>query len=212
MYEWLEQVQAQAVVAWACRTFEKDLAVSTAFGPSGIVLLHLLSRVRPLASVFFVDTGFHFPETLALLDQVRDRFDFDIRVIRSDVEVSPTLHRDAPDRCCALRKVAPTWEALADKKAWMTGLRRDQGPTRAGIKVAEPQVVNGRDLVKVSPLATWTSADVWRYIRQHDLPFNALHDRGYPSIGCSPCTEPSTGSERSGRWPGCGKTECGMHL
>lgn len=217
----LESSTTEEVLAWAYSTYGDRVAMSTAFGPSGVVLMHLASRINPGAKVFFVDTGYHFEQTLQMVERIDQHLAVDIEVVRPQltVEAQALVHGDRlhvvdPDRCCAMRKVEPTQRILADLDAWMTALRRDQGPSRANTPVVDvrPQP-DGRILAKIAPLATWTRKDVWRHISAHGLPYNPLHDEGYGSVGCQPCTQPSTDAsdERSGRWTGRGKTECGLH-
>lgn len=217
----LEGATTEEILSWAYSTYGDRVAMSTAFGPSGVVLMHLASRLNPGARVFFVDTGFHFDETLEMVERIGRRLPVDIEVVqpRLSVEAQALVHGDRlfvvdPDSCCAMRKVEPTQRALAGLDAWLTALRRDQGPSRANTPVLDrrPQA-DGRVLAKIAPLATWTRKDVWRHIFTHELPYNPLHDAGYPSVGCRPCTQPATDSsdERAGRWSGRAKTECGLH-
>lgn len=215
-----DETPPRAILEWAYATFGDRIAMSTAFGPSGLVLMHLASEVNPGARVFFIDTGFHFDETLDMVERVRARLNLDIQTLspRLSVEDQDQAHGDPlhavdPDRCCALRKVEPTERMLHGLDAWITALRRDQGPSRAGTPVFEHKAKGARVLVKVNPMVTWTSKDVWRHIFAHDLPYNPLHDQDYPSVGCWPCTAPAGGSkdERAGRWAGRAKTECGLH-
>lgn len=215
-----ENTSARDVLAWGFETFGERIALSTAFGPSGLVLMHLASQVRPGAKVFFIDTGFHFKETLGMLERVDARLNVNIEVIKPTLSVEAQakqygdeLHVIQPDRCCALRKVEPTARMLSGLDAWITALRRDQGPSRAQLPALEDKSVDGRPLKKINPMIHWTKAEVWRHILENDLPYNPLHDRGYTSVGCGPCTQPATdpNDERSGRWVGHGKTECGLH-
>lgn len=206
------------VIRWGLDTFGDGLVMATGFGPSGIVLAHLLSKLRPEATVFYLDTDLLFPETLTLRDQLAERLGLTFTRVHSGVSLEsqarhhgPELWADDPDRCCFLRKVLPLRRFLADKRAWITGLRRDQSAVRAQIETVEWDAAHR--LVKLNPLAAWTADDVWSYIQMHDLPYNTLHDRGYPSIGCMPCTHPVARGEdeRAGRWRGLNKTECGIH-
>ncbi len=225
MFPDLEGADATQILTWAFDHFGDRIALSTAFGPSGVVLLHLASEIRPGASAFFLDTGYHFPETLAMVDRTRQRLGSKIRldVVSPDalavttdqlgpIGTSP-LYAVDPDRCCGLRKVDPTRKVLRGLDAWITALRRDQGPSRAQTPVLEEKLSDGRTLLKVNPLATWTRKEIWRHIVAHDLPYNPLHDQGYASVGCWPCTQPSSeeGDERAGRWAGQDKSECGLH-
>ncbi len=217
----LENATTEEVLAWAYATYGERVAMSTAFGPSGVVLMHLASRINPGAKVFFVDTGFHFDETLEMVERVGARLPLDIQVVEPALTVreQALVHGDQlyivePDRCCALRKVEPTQRILGGLDAWMTALRRDQGASRAHTPVVElKRQADGRELVKIAPLVRWTRNDVWRHVHTHDLPYNPLHDQGYASVGCRPCTSVATDAtdERSGRWAGQGKTECGLH-
>ncbi len=215
----LEAQGPTAVLRWAIETYGDGLAVATGFGPEGIVNLRLVSQIDAAVHVFFIETGLLFPETYALRRQLQARLGLTITAVYPELDPAqqaaqygPDLWRDNPDLCCFLRKVAPLRRHLAGKKAWVTGIRRDQTPARAGAQVVAWDEVNG--LVKINPLANWTSAQVWEHIRQHDLPVNPLHRQGYPSIGCRPCTRAVRPGEdpRAGRWAGFVKTECGLHL
>jgi phosphoadenosine phosphosulfate reductase len=216
-----EHAHPREVLEWAFATFGDRIALSTAFGSSGVALMHLASQVRPGARVFFVDTGFHFEETLEMVNRISDALPLRIEVRRPKLSVmeqarahGPALYSKDPDACCAIRKVEPTREMLGELDAWITALRRDQGASRANTAILErkPQP-DGRVLLKVNPLARWTRREVWHHIFQHDLPYNPLHDRGYPSVGCWPCTRAVSAheDERAGRWAGSVKTECGLH-
>lgn len=194
------------------------LALSTSLGPSSIVILDLLDRLQARVPVFLLDTGLLFPETYALKVRVAHRFGVTIRSVRPALSLAdqaathgPALWRRDPDRCCALRKVAPLARALEGQTAWLTGLRRDQGPTRRDLRHVQVDPEGG--LERIAPLAAWTEAQVRAWLRAHDLPHNPLLDEGYRSVGCWPCTHPSAagGDERSGRWAGREKTECGIH-
>jgi phosphoadenosine phosphosulfate reductase len=208
------------ILEWTFDRFGDRAALSTAFGPSGVALMHLAAQVNPGARVFFVDTGFHFAETLEMIERVQARLAVNIQVIEPAITIAEQArrHGDAlyvlnSDQCCAIRKVEPTRRMLSGLDSWITGLRRDQGKTRAATPVLEQRVIEGRTLVKVNPLVTWSRKDVWRHIFTHDLPYNPLHDENYPSVGCAPCTRPAVDAadERSGRWVGQNKTECGLH-
>ena len=208
------------ILAWGFETFGERIALSTAFGPSGVVLMHLASQVKPGAKVFFIDTGYHFPETLAMIERIEDRIAVNIEVIKPELTVEAQnkaygreLFVIDSDKCCSMRKVEPTQKMLANLDAWITALRRDQGPSRAHLKPFEMRNTPQGALAKINPLVSWSKADIWRHIFAHDLPYNPLHDQGYMSVGCAPCTQPATdpNDERSGRWVGQGKTECGLH-
>lgn len=207
------------ILAWGFETFDTDAVMGTGFGYSGVALAHLVSTVRPGATIFYLDTDLLFPETYELKDQLSEELDVDIERVHSGLslaaqkeEEGAELWNQDPDRCCFLRKVKPLRDYLSDKKAWITAIRRDQAPTRASTQFLEWNYAN--EVVKINPLANWTSEDVWTYIERHDLPYNELHDEGYPSLGCIPCTEPvsSDDDERAGRWSGTNKTECGLHV
>ena len=212
----------RAVLEWTFERFGNRVAISTAFGPSGIALTHMAAQVDPGVRAFFIDTGYNFRPTLDLIGRVRERLGVDIEVVHPDetllladdrADVTPLYERD-PDRCCALRKVAPMRRVLRGLEAWMTALRRDQGASRAGTPVVESKLTDdGRVLCKISPFVRWSRNDVWRYVFEHALPYNPLHDRGYPSVGCWPCTQPAAqgADERAGRWVGRTKSECGLH-
>ena len=214
-----ESQHPREVIRWALTTYGQDTALATGFGPSGIVLIHLVSQLRPKTSVFYLQTDLLFPETLELRDRLAERLGIQFIEVRPDLSLEEQsqiygseLWQRNPDQCCSLRKVEPLRRFLSEKKAWMTAIRRDQAPTRAFTKQVDWDKANG--LVKICPLAGWTRDHVWSYLREHNLPYNALHDLGYPSIGCFPCTRPvSPGSgERAGRWVGTGKLECGIHI
>lgn len=208
-----------AALRWAYEQFApEEIAFACSFGAEDVALAHMISRVAPGAQVFYLDTDFLFPETYRTIEAVRAAYPLRIR------RVSPALtpreqaerygdelwSRD-PDLCCSLRKVEPLREVLRGLKAWITGISRVQSPTRAGAQVVEWDRKFG--LVKVNPLVDWKDADVWKYILEHNVPYNPLHDRGYPSIGCTHCTRPVRPGEdpRAGRWSGFAKTECGLH-
>lgn len=213
-----EQASPYEVLQWAVTTYGHKLALVTSFQPTGIVLLHMLRDLAPDLTVLTLDTGLLFPETYALIDQVEARFGIKVVRVRpaQTVEQQAQSHGDAlwqrdPDQCCALRKTAPLNAALQGYAAWITGLRRDQSSARAATPIIEWD--SARHMVKLSPLATWTDDMVWAWIHSHNLPYNPLHEQGYPSIGCAPCTHPVGQGEdkRAGRWRGRDKIECGIH-
>lgn len=210
---------ALQVLKWAYTQYKDEIVYACSFGVEGMVLLHLINQVNPSAKVVFLDTGVHFQETYSLIQRVRERFpQLDI------IEKKPALtleeqakeHGEAlwernPNLCCNIRKIKPLEEALSGKKAWISGLRREQSESRK-----HTQFVNrdGRfQSIKICPLIHWTWKEVWRYVYKHSLPYNPLHDIGYPSIGCEVCTVKvqDGGSSRDGRWSGKTKTECGLH-
>jgi phosphoadenosine phosphosulfate reductase len=219
----LEGKPPEEILAWAFAEYAPRVGVSTAFGVEGCALIAMAARLRPDLEVFTVDTGFLFPETEELMARIVERYG--VRLTRVTGAVSKgeqeRLHglalwsRDT-DLCCQLRKVEPTARAVAGLDAWVAGLRRDQGKSRAGIAILERyDHDDGTPLVKVNPLARWTRKDTWSYVLAHDVPYNPLLDRGYKSIGCWPCTRPvrEGEDERAGRWAGTGKAggECGIH-
>lgn len=203
-----EHASAAEIVQWAHEAFGEGLVMAASF--QDCVLLDVVAGVAPGVEVVFLDTGFHFAETLWFVDQVRRRYDLNLTVTQPAVEVGDMWQLDV-DSCCHARKVEPLARALEGKDAWMTAVRRVEAPTRAGTPIVTYDL--GRGLVKVSPLATWTDEDVENYIAANDLPVHPLTERGYPSIGCWPCTRPVAAGEdpRSGRWSGMAKTECGLH-
>lgn len=215
----LEETSPLETLRWGLNTFGDDLVMATGFGPSGIVLAHHLSVLDRNNTVFYLDTGLLFSETHALREQLTERLGLTFQAVHPELTVEqqavaqgPDLWERNPNQCCFLRKVLPLRRFLADKAAWITGLRRDQSAVRAQTGVIEWDAAHG--LVKLNPLAAWTTEEVWAYIHFHELPYNALHDEGYPSIGCRPCTRPVASGEdqRGGRWRGFDKTECGIHL
>jgi phosphoadenylyl-sulfate reductase (thioredoxin) len=216
--EALEGRSPADVLAWAATRYAPRITFATAFGAEGCVLVDLIARHRLAIDVFTLDTGLLFPETYDLWRRLERRYGLTIRPVRPElsVEAQAALHGDSlwarsPDRCCEIRKVAPLGLALAGFAAWITSIRRDQTNDRSAARVVEWDLRFG--LVKVNPLAGWTSVEVQSYVGEHDVPVNALHARGYPSIGCMPCTRwvAPGGAERSGRWRDHAKTECGLH-
>lgn len=198
------------VIRWAVAEFGPDVAMSSSFQTQSLPLLHIVAQTAPGLPVIFLDTGFHFPETLRFRDRLVEEWSLNLVVVRPDPqEAVPGLYRTDPDRCCLIHKVAPMRRAMSGLRAWISGVRRDQTASRSTLEVME----RSGDLVRVHPLASWTSRDVWRYIARHDLPAHPLFSQGYASIGCAPCTRPVQidMGERSGRWAGRGKTECGLH-
>ncbi len=202
-----ETAPASKIVRWAADSFGPLLSLAASM--TDAVLIDLAVKVAPAIEVVFIDTGYHFPETLETVETVRRRYGLNLRIMT----VAPhdqELWKADPENCCSAVKVGQLDRALAGKAAWMSGLRRDEAPSRANAAIAERDL---RGLVKVNPLANWTFADVEGYIAEHDVPVNPLIARGYPSIGCMPCTKPVTEGEdpRSGRWSGRDKSECGLH-
>lgn len=219
--EALEGAPPEEVLTWAATTFRPRIALTTSFGGgAGLVLAHMLASVAPDVPVILINTGFLFPETLALKETYARRFGLRIVEVHprlspqeQERQFGPALWSRDPDLCCHLRKVEPMERVLAGLDAWITGLRREQSHTRAHVRVLEWHESQGRPLLKVNPLAHWTRAQVEAYLHQHDLPQNPLLIRGYRSIGCTHCTRPVAEgeAERAGRWWGHEKTECGLH-
>jgi len=214
-----EAWRPQRVLEWAFDTFGEAVAISSAFGAEGMVLIDIASRVRSSFRLFTLDTEFLFPETYNLMDQVEQRYGITIERVYplSSPEEQERLHGPAlwqsnPDQCCNLRKVEPLQRKLHGLRAWITSIRRDQTVARAGAGKIEWDEKFG--LVKINPIADWSSKQVWQYIREHEVPYNTLHERNYPSIGCTHCTRAVRPGEdpRAGRWAGSTKTECGLHV
>lgn len=212
----LEEAPALEIVRWAADTFGERFCVTSSMEDA--VVAHLASRVRPGVDVVFLDTGYHFPETIGTRDAVEAVLDVNVltltprqSVAEQDAEYGPKLHDRDPDLCCALRKVKPLEEGLAGYAAWATGLRRDESPTRAKTPVVGWDA--RRRKVKVSPIARWTQDDVDAYVARYGVLTNPLLTDGYASVGCAPCTRRVAAGEdaRAGRWAGTGKTECGLH-
>ncbi|MEV0964022.1 phosphoadenylyl-sulfate reductase [Streptomyces sp. NPDC049910] len=212
----LEEASAPSVLTWAAETFGPRFCVTSSMEDA--VVAHLASRAFPGVDVVFLDTGYHFPETIGTRDAVAAVMDVNLitltprrSVEEQDAEYGPRLHDRDPDLCCALRKVKPLEEGLAGYDAWATGLRRDESPTRADTPVVGWD--EKRQKVKVSPIARWTQADVDAYVAEHGVLTNPLLMDGYASVGCAPCTRRVLEGEdaRAGRWAGRAKTECGLH-
>jgi phosphoadenosine phosphosulfate reductase len=214
----LEASSPEEILRWAFDEFEDRVSIATGFGPEGAALIDLAVKINPRADIFFLDTSFLFPETYDLRRRLEDHYGIEIRASRSEItpeaqELSfgPKLWSTDPDLCCRLRKLEPLREALSGRAAWMTAIRRDQTEARASARAVEWDYQ--WRLVKVNPIVRWSKSDVWSYIRKNDVPYNPLHDQGYPSIGCTHCTRAvrEGEDERAGRWAGFAKTECGLH-
>jgi phosphoadenosine phosphosulfate reductase len=213
-----ESWKPEAILTWAFSTYGNDVALATGMGVEGMALLDMAHRLNPNVNVFTGDTEFLFPETYDLIDRVESRYG--IKIERLYSELTPrdqgaaygkALWESDPDQCCNLRKVEPLRRKLSTLDAWVTAIRRDQTSARAAIRKIDWD--QKFDLVKVSPLADWTREKVWSYVLENDVPYNPLHDRNYPSIGCTHCTRAVLPGEdqRAGRWSGSDKTECGLH-
>jgi phosphoadenosine phosphosulfate reductase len=207
------------VLAWAVERYFPRLTMATAFGAEGCCLIHMLAQLEPRVRVFNLETGYQFPETLELRERIRARYGMEVELVRPEQTVAEyeaehggPLYRIRPDQCCHDRKIVPLRLAVAGYEAWISAIRRDQTRDRAAADVVQWDAKFG--LVKVNPLLTWTRREVWKFIVDHAVPYNPLHDRGYPSIGCWPCTRPVADGEdeRAGRWAGIVKKECGLHV
>lgn len=219
----LEALSLEEVLRWAWDRFGAQAAIGTSFQGAGIVILHTAAKAGLALPAFTLDTGLLFPETLNLKRRLEESLGINIESVvpeqtveEQSAEVGPELWKTRPDFCCVFRKVLPLQKKLADLSVWITGLRRQQSDTRARTEVLELykfDVLRDRYILKLNPLAAWSREQVWDYLRQHGVPYNALHDRGYRSIGCMPCTRPTADgeNERAGRWTGFDKAECGIH-
>ncbi len=216
--EEFEGKEPQDILRWAVQEFQPGLTLACSFGgPSGMVLLDMVMSIDPMVEIFYLDTDFLFPETYHLRDVCEARYGFKPIGFKSlltpqeqAAKHGESLWLSDPDACCELRKVEPNQRALAGKSAWIAGMRRDQSATRREIGIVEWD--SKFDLVKLNPLAAWDERQVWSYIAANDVPYNELHDRGYPSIGCTNCTKAVNPGDdpRSGRWAGLDKEECGI--
>ena len=214
-----ESWSPQQVLQWGFATFGDKIEMATGFGAEGMVLLDIALRVRPGLRVFTTDTGFLFPETYELKTRVEERYGIRIEELQSKLTpekqariYGPELWKRDADQCCSLRKVEPLRTKLEGLRAWITAIRREQTSVRASASKIEWDEKFG--LMKLNPIADWTRQRLWDYIHEHDVPYNPLHDRGYPSIGCTHCTRAVLPGEdlRAGRWAGLDKTECVLHL
>jgi phosphoadenosine phosphosulfate reductase len=214
----LELAEPQDILRWATERFAPRFTMATAFGPEGMVLIHMLAEIAPATPIFNLDTGYQFAETLELREEVKRRYGIAVEMKQPELTVPDyeqlhggPLYRTQPDQCCFDRKIKVLHQAVLGMHAWASAIRRDQSPDRAQAPIVGWDKKFG--LVKVSPLANWTKKDVWGLIAKHDIPYNPLHDQGYTSIGCWPCTRAVLigEDERAGRWSGFAKTECGLH-
>ncbi|EST55165.1 phosphoadenosine phosphosulfate reductase [Brevibacillus panacihumi W25] len=214
----LESKSPQDVLVWAMEEYGSSLVLASSFGAEDVVLIDMLHRLAPTVPVFYLDTNKHFKETYETRDRLQERYGASFLQVlpQLTLEEQAAKHGDRlwekdPNLCCQIRKVEPLQRILAEYEAWITGIRREQSPTRANAKKVEWD--EKFNLVKFNPLADWTHNQVWEYIHQHDVPYNPLHDQHYPSIGCEVCTRQVMPGEdpRAGRWSGFAKTECGLH-
>lgn len=198
--------------------------VTSSFQHECVALVHMIRQQRPDIPVLFLETGYHFPETIAYRDEMSRAWNLNLINLEAKQSVADQeaqfgiLNKINPNECCKLRKVGPLFSGLSNYDIWFTALRREQSPTRANLQHVEPFKLGpqygGRELEKVSPLASWTTREIWAYLHKHEVPYLSLYDQGYTSIGCAPCTALPVvpGDERSGRWQGQGKLECGIHI
>lgn len=209
----------QAILRWAVETFGRRLTMATAFGAEGCCLIHMLAEIDPGVRIFNLDTGYQFAETLQLRERIKEKYNIAVEMVQPEMTVAGyeaehggPLYGLRPDQCCHDRKMVPLRRAVAGYVAWISAIRRDQTADRG--RAAVVQWDAKFNLVKVNPLLSWTKKDVWGFVVKHDVPYNPLHDQGYPSIGCWPCTRPVAPGEdeRAGRWAGTVKKECGLHV
>ena len=207
------------VLRWAYDHYDEELIYACSFGIEGIVLIDLISKVREDAKIVFLDTDVHFSETYDTIAKVQEKYPklrIQLKKPKLSLDEQAAQYGDKlwerePNKCCNMRKVEPLHETLSDAKAWLSGLRREQSETRANVEFVN--LDKRFQSIKICPLIHWTWKDIWRYVSKYDLPYNVLHDQGYPSIGCKTCTKPAFTLEdlRAGRWSGAQKTECGLH-
>ncbi|BBI36000.1 phosphoadenylyl-sulfate reductase [Cohnella abietis] len=215
--EEFENASPETVISWAIETFP-NITFACSFGAEDVVLVDMIQKISPSTDIFYLDTDFHFKETYETRDRLAEHYNLKFVEVKSKItpeeqaaEYGAELWKSDPGGCCNLRKVEPLTRILSQYEAWITGIRRDQAPTRANAKKVEYDTKFG--LVKFNPIASWTSEDVWDYIRNNNIIYNPLHDRNFPSIGCEHCTKAVMPGEdpRAGRWAGNEKTECGLH-
>jgi phosphoadenosine phosphosulfate reductase len=216
----LAQKDTLDIIKWAYQQFEDELVYACSFGAESMVLIDLIYKVRQNAQIIFLDTHFHFEETYQLIKEVQSKYpELRIKMMEPDttVQEQKELHGDQlwirdPNQCCFIRKIKPLEKALSGATAWISGLRREQSVTRAATEYVN--IDHRFQSIKICPLIHWTWEEVWSYIKAYQLPYNPLHDKGYPSIGCYHCTSPvdEDSDLRAGRWVNSQKTECGLHL
>ena len=218
-----ERAEPADILRW---TFEQSgferIAIASAFQAEGTAVIHMATAIRPDVPILFLETGFQFAETLAFKEQLTEKLGLNVVDLvgeysndRQEADFGARLFESNPEMCCEINKVRPMFEALRGLDAWITSVRRDSSPTRASTPIVERYALEpGNDIVKINPMANWTKPQVWRYLKEFDLPHNPLYDLGYSSIGCAPCTRLRFAGEpeRAGRWAGIAKWECGIHV
>lgn len=210
--------RSRELIAWAHKEFSPHVAMSSSFQTQSVPLLHLVAEVAPRLPIVFLDTGYHFAETLEFRDRLIERWGLNVRVMRAAMprpdflrHHGPDLYRRDPDLCCQIHKVEPMTRALDGLRAWISGVRRDQAPSRSDVDAVEE---GAGGVVRIHPMVHWRQSDIDEFSARHDLPTHPLHAQGYASIGCAPCTRPVAiegAYSRTGRWAGTDKTECGLH-
>lgn len=215
----LQGESPQTILRWAVETFHPRLMMATAFGAEGCCLIHMLAEIEPSVRIINLETGYQFPETLELRERIKQRYGIEVEFIYPEMTVAEyeaehggPLYTIRPDQCCHDRKILPLRKAVIGYEAWISAIRGDQTEHRKVAGIVQPDRKFG--LVKINPLLQWTKKDVWSFIMKNEVPYNPLHDRDYPSIGCWPCTDPVRNGEddRAGRWAGTRKKECGLHV
>jgi phosphoadenosine phosphosulfate reductase len=215
----LDGKSPQEILRWAVERFHPRLTMATAFGAEGCCIIHMLAEIEPEVRIFNLDTGYQFPETLELRERIKTRYGIEVEFVRPEMTVEEyeaehggPMYNLYSDQCCHDRKIVPLQKAVVGYDAWISAIRRDQTSHRAAAGVVQWDAKF--ELVKVNPLLGWTKKEVWAFIVKQDVPYNPLHDRNYPSIGCWPCTQQvgEGEDERAGRWAGKTKKECGLHV
>jgi phosphoadenosine phosphosulfate reductase len=215
----LEGKAPPEILRWAVQRFFPRLTMATAFGPEGNCIIHMLAEIEPRVRIFNLDTGYQFAETLELRERIKQRYGIEVELVQPDLTVREyqeehggPLYGHRPDQCCHDRKIVPLRRAIVGYNAWISAIRKDQTSDRSQASIVQWDAKF--NLVKVNPLLHWTKKDVWGFIAKNDVPYNPLHDQGYPSIGCWPCTQAVAhgDDERAGRWAGKVKKECGLHV
>lgn len=214
-----ENKTPQEIIEYSLKKFGDRISLASSFGAEDVVLIDMISGIKQDARVFLLDTGYLFKETHDLVNKLKEKYSFQLDIYTADTSIEEmekehgrALFKNNPNLCCEIRKLRPLKKALSVLDAWITGIRRDQTPTRATTKKIEFD--NNFNIVKINPIADWPSARVWAYIHENNVPYNVLHDKNYPSIGCEPCTATILSGEdpRSGRWSQNEKNECGLHI